>query len=501
MAEIFAAPRFSKATACGRDVVALDLQTALNKARPGDTITLLPGVYRDPVTVTRGGAPGLPVTLRAGAPRSVAFDGGRAPRDGLLAEPWPNDGHWSFVKMFDVAHVVIEGVDFRNCWPHAIYLRGCADLSFRDIEATGGRHVVFARNGDADGRQTRRLLLERIRWVQDPDRDMWEGRASWSEVKGKVVGSDKSWFNGAFFGSYDIPGDVTIRACDVSHAFNAIRMDIDPARVDRDEQDRPIVSRNRNVRILDCRFSWIRDNAVEPERGLQGWLVAGNRFFQVHAALSLDGVTIRDFAFVANRFLNLSRPVDAGNSSGKIVKFLGRDDRAAPGRTSGFVTAFNSARTRAPYAADARPEAWTDLNNAVERFASERRDSTVLLANVALTPKTRIDGLATNDPLWPAAYAEKGANAGGWPALERVFAMEDPDPIPALPLGGWDGELPLGAAAQQLAAIGVTLRGPEGRERHVAPDGLRPGFQPLAALGLADWAEPPAAALSPAASA
>lgn len=483
MANILAAPALKKIDVGGVTVTAVDLQTALNKARPGDVITLTAGTYSDPVTVVRGGSDEAPITIVGPADGSAIFDGGRKPEDGLYEEGWASDGHWAFVKMTGVAHVTFQHISFRNCWPAVFYLRGVSDTIFSDLQGTGSRHVVFARNSFF--RKTRNLLLQNITWVQDPDHDMWEGRTHWKEVKQKKDFKDKSWFNGALFESYDIHGDVTIRHCDVSHAFNAVRMDIADNRVSM-SGGKPTVSRNRNVRIYGNRFSFIRDNAIEPEGGLQGWLVAENHFFQVHAALSCDGVTVRDGAFVSNRFLNLSRPEDISNSGGKIIKFLDPADKMPSRSCFGFVTAFNSVRTRTRYVSDAKLKQWTDVNNAVERFAASAKDDEALFSRIKWNPLAKTDALATNDADYPATYKTDGANLGGWDPLSKVFKGKDPVQDINKSLGGWSGELIPTAATQALATNKVTLYGPD-KNRATIPAGTGPGYRSLEDLGISAW--------------
>lgn len=493
MTTIHAAPQMSRIEFDGGAATAFDLQTALNKAEPGDTVRLAPGCYRDPVTVSFGGRPGAPVTvegpdLRRGG-RPATFDGGRAMRDGLEGGFKPLDGVWSFVKLTGVSHVTFRNIRVRNCWPHAFYVRQCQHLTFGDIDAVGGRRLVFARSGAR--LPTRGLLLERIRWVQDPEHAMWRGEAAWAEIKEKPGHADKSWFNGGLLESYDIDGDVTITDCDISHAFNAIRMDLAEGAV-ADGADGPIVRGNRNVRIVGNRFSHIRDNAIEPERGLDGWLVAENLFFQVHATLSVDAVAIRNLAFVCNRALNVSRPDDAGNTGGKIIKFLDVCDTKRPSASVGFVSAFNSVRTRTRYVADAALKPWTDRNNAVERFAASDRDDARLFSKVRWAAGASCDGMATNDPSHPTDYLAAGGGVGRWPALARVFDHEDPEPDMGAALGGWSGALPLTEAARGLPAVAVTVFGADGQPVEIAAEGA-PGYRPLAALGFVGRVSPPAA--------
>lgn len=483
MATLIAAPEFSVVRHDGSEITALDLQTALNKANPGDTVHLMPGVYRNPVWLLRGGTKDAPVTVKGPSQGVAMFDGGRKPRDGLHRSKWAMDGQWAMFKMLDVGHIVFDGFSFCDCWPQVFYLRGCHDIAFRRIRGTGARNVIFVRNSDKT--LSRGFLIEELQWVQDVYRDMWTGRVKWKEVKERDGYENKSWFNGALFESYDILGDVVIRDCDVSHAFNAIRMDIKSERVSV-EDGKPVVSRNRNVRIYRNRFSFIRDNAVEPEKGLHGWLVAENTFFQVHAALSCDAVSIRDGAFVSNRFLNLSRPDDVSNTGGKIVKFLSLGDSTPRPPCSGFVTAFNSIRSRTRLVAGARLKDWCNVNNAVERFAASDRDDIALFAEIEWFENALTDAMATNDPGYPDVYLAKGGKVGDWSALLTVFDFEDPVNLRTEQDFDWDGSLPLSSEAAALKSIPVTIRGPEGLKKRI-PRGGPIGFRNLFDLGLDQW--------------
>ena len=52
----------------------------------------------------------------------------------------------------------------------------------------------------------------------------------------------------------------------------------------------PPMQHNRNVAIHGNRFSFIRDNAIEPEKGAQNWYVYDNAFYNIHATFSMDRV-------------------------------------------------------------------------------------------------------------------------------------------------------------------------------------------------------------------
>lgn len=67
-------------SAAGVDLTpADDVQTALDAAQPGDTIVLKDGVYYQSLVITRGGAPGRPVTLRAARGGGATLSGAVPP--------------------------------------------------------------------------------------------------------------------------------------------------------------------------------------------------------------------------------------------------------------------------------------------------------------------------------------------------------------------------------------------------------------------------------------
>lgn len=73
-----ASPEFLQTPTSGV-IWAFDLQTAVNKACPGDEVVLLPGRYSTPAVLHRSGRADAPITLRAAERGTVILDGGRAP--------------------------------------------------------------------------------------------------------------------------------------------------------------------------------------------------------------------------------------------------------------------------------------------------------------------------------------------------------------------------------------------------------------------------------------
>ena len=494
MAVIYAAPTTRVIDRDGgKNAWAFDLQSAINRAEPGDVVQLLPGRYHKAVSVPVEGHDGEPITIRGQEDGSAILDGGREREQGRgSAEPMDDD--FAFLSLVRTEHIVLEHISIENCWPTGIYLRSVKDIVIRDCHCIGSRYFIYARQLRLW--PTQRLLLERLSWVQDPDHDMWDGRVTWRDVKAKAGHFDASFLNGAMFGSYDIEGQVVIRDCKIAHAFNAIRMDIRKSHV-RNGNDGPEITRNKDVSIYGNSFAFIRDNAIEPEKGAQDWRVFNNHFFNVHAAFSLDGVALRDCYYVGNWLLNNRRPglADQSNRSGKIFKFLAPPeytDNMEPAPRSGLWSIFNSVQTRTSYAKQGRTSQWNDAYNAVGLYAADHPEEPgpprALFFELTWNPRIQLRGLATNDAQFPDKYVAEGADVGGYPLIDTVFEIADFEIAPSLPLGGWDGRLNKSAALEALASEELVIERKDGGPLKIRA-GLAPGAHDIADLGLSEWME------------
>ncbi len=89
------------------------IQRAANMVAPGETILILPGVYREEVRVRRGGAPDRPVVFRAVHPGTVTISG--AAPDALVERlDWRHEGGkiWSATTPWPIYHVVGDDENF-----------------------------------------------------------------------------------------------------------------------------------------------------------------------------------------------------------------------------------------------------------------------------------------------------------------------------------------------------------------------------------------------------
>lgn len=458
VAVIFAAPSLRR-----RDFAdqasdwAYDLQTAINKAEPGDEVVLLAGRYSHPAVITTSGTADAPITIRGPGRGRAVLDGGQTRDDGRQGGLEPLDGDFAFLKLFGADHIVLDNLSFENCWPSAIFLRSCKDLSIRNCSGTGGRYFVYARQSDS--RPTCGLVLDAVTWVQDPDHDMWDGRVTWREVKGKPKAYDASFFNGAMLGTFDIEGQVVVRNCAISHAFNAIRMDVRCKRIEHTE-DGPRITRNRNVRIHNNSFAFIRDNAIEPEMGAEDWCVYNNRLYNCHAAFSIDAVAMRDVILLANWVLNDRRPgrIGQSNQGGKILKFLGlkeKPDDMDPRPRKGFWSVFNSVQTRTTYAKKGRTSEWDDRYTLLglydAEYPEEKGPPREAFNGFEWHKGVVIHAMVCNDARFPEQYKTcEGAAMTGAVSVSDVFELCAFTECADYPLGGWNGLLTPAPEVAQL---------------------------------------------------
>ncbi|WP_299966895.1 hypothetical protein [uncultured Roseobacter sp.] len=469
MAVIFAAPSLRRyQTADQSSDWAFDLQTALGKATPGDVIELLPGRYPNPVVIAISGTPQAPITIRGPQRARAILDGGRTREDGRHGGMEPLDGDFAFFRLFRADHIVLENLHFEHCWPNAIYLRSCQHITVRDCSGTGGRYFLYARQTDLH--PTKGLILDGVRWVQDPDHDMWDGRVTWREVKAKPKEFDASFFNGAMLGSFDIEGDVIVRNCAISHAFNAIRMDIRENRVSVTDEG-PSIRRNRHVRIHDNSFAFIRDNAIEPETGAQDWCLYNNRFYNCHATFSLDAVALRDYIILANWILNDRRPglVGQRNQGGKVLKFIAPPANPGdlkPQPRHGLWSLFNSAQTRTTYAKKGLTEHWADRFTLLGLYDAEYPERNgpprEAFNDFGWDARVHIQDMVCNDPAFPDRYIDEGARMTDPVKTTDIFDLPSFSRCDDHPLGGWDGALVPVAEVSKLRTTAFCINRADG---------------------------------------
>jgi hypothetical protein len=273
----------------------MGLRDALNQARPGLTIQLLPGVYapdrpEEGILIPRDGSADRPITLR-GTGSGTVIDGRtelskivsmmrRTSEESSLTVPDFLKGV-NCIRLDGKQWIVIENITFLRCADAAVYALNSKYITLRTSTIIGGLYAFFARDPGSH-----HLLVEDNVWIQDPSEAMWK-RKHWCEYK---YGDLKAQA-GALFASLDIPGGVIIRGNKVHNAFNGVRMDVSRAKRRRMPKSPSWIGKlNTNVEVYDNDFSFTRDNVLEPEFDATNWWFYGNRIRNAHAWFSFDGL-------------------------------------------------------------------------------------------------------------------------------------------------------------------------------------------------------------------
>ena len=197
------------------------------------------------------------------------------------------------VRLVHVSGLELANLGFEDCWLTAIHAVNSRNLSVSGSRFHGSTFgfLAVATGGMAPDNHSYELTGNH--WLQSPaayrpeaglpcdalNLDLGCAPDIWSELPWGVT-HHHIWrpLNGAFFAGYNIAGNVLIADNLLEHAYNGIRVIAE------------LPGTGRNVEVRGNLFRFIRDNAVEPEDRADGWVVKNNRFQNVHAWLSTDGV-------------------------------------------------------------------------------------------------------------------------------------------------------------------------------------------------------------------
>lgn len=264
---LMVSPRGGARQIDGDTVHTLRLQEAIDNAKAGTTIRLLPGVYDEPgVFMGKSGTKACPIVLEGDG--GVTLDGGRMP-----FRP-PNDhptfDHPAFLKVKDSKWIVIRDLAIQNAWPTAIYVESSQHLSFGRINFYGGTFAFFCR-----GRETRHILIQQCAWSQDPE--IWQG-ILWKDIH--VPPRPRKELDGDFLRAVDVHGQFKISRNLIANAFNGIHFFAG--------EKRKVGEVNNDVVIANNTFTHIRDNAVESEYQATNWWVYGNRIHNCHSWFAFE---------------------------------------------------------------------------------------------------------------------------------------------------------------------------------------------------------------------
>ncbi len=273
-----------------------DAAEKLEKLTAGDTARFAPGRYLTPLRLSRiRGTKTQPVRLIG--------DGDAIITQGVSAEMFRREGNrrskqvqdrdeypglWPWIDQGQLVlencdYVQIENLRFEESWPTHIFISDCRHTRVSNCQFLDGTFAIGAR-----GRRTKHLCIDACRWVQDRDPGRMWREIPWYRIHGTPGNEDgypsvdieRDWrlFDGDFFRSNDIAGNVTIRHCEIRQCFNAIHA--------YNKRAKPTL--NRNFNIHDCLFAEVRDNVLEPEGGATNWWFHRNRLFNVHKWFSIE---------------------------------------------------------------------------------------------------------------------------------------------------------------------------------------------------------------------
>ena len=265
----------------------------------------------------------------------------------------------AFVVLKNCAWITLRDLEIQKCWPTIIYLHSCQHITLDNLTLRDGTFAIYVEGDDSE-----HITVNRCSWVQDVSKHRLWRTTGWFPVHGVV--EEPEWdridlaggaraFDGAFFRTRKIKGNVVISNNHVAHAFNGVHMF---------NRSCPDPSLNNNVQIFGNTFSYMRDNAIEPERGASNWWVHDNQFLNVHKLFSLEVYYANYFYVFRNRAWFTERPGPYGDEyvGGAVFKF----QKEVVRQYDGFLNVFNNSwYLRSSYIKKNRIANLRHFNNAI----------------------------------------------------------------------------------------------------------------------------------------
>jgi hypothetical protein len=404
----------------------------VKSARDGATIRLRPDLPYSPACLAGISHPaGNPVVVDAGRAsfsrgmsidrfKQIAADTARrAHLEGRYPGIYPIADQCT-LRLTNCQGLTLRNFRFEDSWPTAVYLDNCTDIRIEGFTITGSTFAFYA-----VGKQTARLTLESCSWQQDPQPPTLWKHTLWKEIHEKYPDDEVHLYNGnrAFDGSFflgrEIAGDVEISHCAVIHAFNGVHFfnqDLDPAL-------------SRNVHVHDCTFSYIRDNALEPENVAYNWWFHDNTIFNCHKWLSFEVPAGGWYYIYRNQgwFDDLGGAPGEEHNKGGVFKFL--ENEQWPLRFPGPIEIFNNSwHLNCPIAKSGAITRLHHHNNAIT-FCSKVRKPGTPCKDPSVFGKPGEDHFTTqwdaldisfvNDYVWHDHWPDK-LKARGYPGLAGI---------------------------------------------------------------------------------
>lgn len=396
------------------------LEQAVKESMPGDLIRLVAGDYTlsEPLVFPRSGHKDAPIILRGET--GVHVKANKQPDYSISANNPGRDRFASF-QLLDVAHIRLEHLSISQSWPSAVYIENSHDLGLTGLDITAGTYAVYA-----TGNTTQAIEITECCWIQDAT--IWRN-IRWDDIHDGDHHPDGKapyrYLNGAFFGADDIIGNVLIAHNDIRDCYNGIRMDVSAHNLTA-----PIGSFNRDIRIFDNKFSYIRDNPVEPEATAVGWWMGRNRFYNCHKLFSQDGVRGGFWYYFGNICWFDSRPGPEGDDhNGGAVFKLGKGGSVPQ---PDFISAcfHNSFFLRQKYIKKGTTRGLINARNAIEHADPSALPADLMPADQPFFGAA--DGLSLSaEPPLPVTFSGDLANHVTYPAVFDRYPGVLGDPISA----------------------------------------------------------------------
>lgn len=349
----------------GKPVTTYRLQEAIDKAKAGTTIRLLPGVYDEPgVFRCKFGTKKRPIILEGVG--GVTLDGRRQPF--RPPDDHPTFDHPAFLKIKECSWIVIRDLAIQNAWPTALYIENSSHLAIRRTYFHGGTFAIFCR-----GRGTHDVLITRCAWMQDPA--IWQD-IHWDDIH--AFPRPRKELDGDFLRAVDVAGRFEIRRNLISNAFNGVhffalaekpKSDCEKAKEDpcvdeklKIDYDQDV---NRDIVIANNTFTFIRDDAVESEFQATNWWIYGNRIFNCHKWFALENSQGGYWYIFANTgwFDRKPGPPTDDNNGGSVLKTTTHDQWV---NTLPVYVFHNSWYLRSSYIKKGLLRKFGHFNNAIE---------------------------------------------------------------------------------------------------------------------------------------
>ena len=191
------------------------INSAIEKAEPGDTVLLLPGRYRELINIKeKNGLPDKAVYIIGSSQKGnevSIIDGGAEKPSAEATNYW--------IVFEKSSWIVIENLKFENGWTDPIQVINSSYLSFNSCDFNGGKRVIYA-----TGIHTHHILIENCFWDQGGEY-LWtveeddEGVDAWTSMHHENM----SYFNGSIIDFRKTGGAVVIRNNKFINNFNTVR--------------------------------------------------------------------------------------------------------------------------------------------------------------------------------------------------------------------------------------------------------------------------------------